>query len=816
MSPNWSDPLDWIPTTVPGIPGNEDVAADFLSPSQMMNQPVILDASFTLNTIYVHDNYTFSADASGSLTLGGGSFIPTLTIDAGKTLTFDSTAQLTIDSIVSGGSTTIMGSIISDGNVQVLSSLFLPSNSSLSTNIIESTSANISIQGTMTADSFLINGGNILSNANTSNVNIYSLMRLENNAILKISNGSFFAHGFIADSSTVFVTNVGNLTIPTAGFTNSTLTIKGGHVDLGTNANFDNSTLQTGNSSFLSLSRWTFSNSIFNIDQGDLQVLDSGILDTNSTLNILSGSLTADPNSDFSVRNSIVNISNGNFAPGYTNIEDSSVNIQQGNFEPSDLITITLTDAYNEHSYFNIGAGNADFPEGIRFLTDDNNFTLGSPHTYTIFSIADGSIIHQNYDLTGLPDESNWLLITRNIEKKATVILTYLGTPPFPPGPPSPFVNPSNTLQFSPLGILASLTSIRNLTTLQHAERMGDRVRWYASEYFLAQADVPVDSYLAQNTLLAQQSPDELLSERAIERPYYPWSFYIAPTGSYGNTKKKHGHLGNDFYTVGFLTGFDWTSSYVTNPDQNYAFGIGSIFYYNHFHAKVDQHVGNASVDQIFANIYGTWISRCLEELSVNFSVGAGYDWNHFKRNIPAGFGNNIAHSDPGGYEVGSFIGIEYLFSCAQFPHMGRFRFIPIAMLEYNWLSLNDYTEHGAGIFDLKIKSDSINSLRSFLGARMNYLFRAHCAVTIRPEVTLGWQREYLDTSQRSTFYNFTAIGPSTGTLFTATPDRNTFIAGADLYVHIYEQNSILFNYQMNLSDSFFANSFYLEWKLEF
>lgn len=709
-----------------------------------------------------------------------------------------------------------------------------------------------------TNDSTMItNGAFFLS---TNGTVALQALTMNNEAILEIQNGPFsctdltvdsasvtFANGsftttgdfilqngatFTALAGTISAAATNTITGPQTSFNNGSATVSfggdltvqksaifntlGGSVSLNGNFALQSNAIFNQQGGTVTLNDFLSDKSTANIDSGSFTATGEHSTFTSSALNINGGSVFFEnlsfTNSSFFLNNAsstsiLTNLilQNSNFQivsgdfdfPVFTRLTSSSIQIEQGDFNPQNFF-IELEHSFNGNTF--VSVANGDILLSNTYATSviaDNSILPGD--TFTLFSTLNGMI--QNPDSIVYPTSSSLIWINNFYSTEHGQSITVSAHASHP----------------SPHATIGSINASQPLTTLQRNENMREsRMRGMAtSHYHEVASNVTNGSLVAQNSLLAQSSNVEQLGERAIERSYNQWAVYIAPTGSFGSMKTTHGQLGNSYYTAGFMTGFDWATSYIHDPELNYAFGIGSTFYYNHLHADVDFNGGKSNVDQVFANIYATWISRDLEELSINFSVGAGYDFHHFDRTT-GDFGTLTAHSDPGGYEVGTFLALEYLFSRCQFPRMGSARFIPIAMVQYNWLSLNDYRETGAGIFNLDVKTESLNSLRTFLGARANYLFREGYDVTIRPEVTLGWQREYLCDTQNVTFSNFNALNPQTATLETIAPCCNNFILGADLYVMMYDWTSLQFNYQWTYNHLITNNSFYLEWKVEF
>ncbi len=583
-------------------------------------------------------------------------------------------------------------------------------------------------------------------------------------------------------------------------------------------------------------------NSLFQINKNSSWDLNGGSMSlaycniVGGTFNQSNGILEGANNMSVSNASS-VNISGGTVGVEYpVSLTSSSFNISGGAVSLVNDLVLTS-------SSFNISGGTVSLVYDILLTSSSFNISNNSSYStgagHSIYFYLDNSFTEKPYFtvLNGDLDllESNIAVYGSQVTKTGTYILfsaneitNYSISPPqstssvvwngplLESGSPQQIVLTATASSPPPHATLGSLASGQSLRTTQKTENMRDsRMRSSVGNTAIASIKDSRIEYLAQNALFAQQTPVELLGERAIQRPSKQWSSYFAPTGSFGSVKTVSGQFGNSFYTAGLMTGFDFATSYIHHPERQFAFGIGSTLYYTHLHAKLDHHGGSTNINQIYANIYGTLIAKKIEELSLDFAVGAGYDWHENKRTT-GHFGSLTARSSTGGCEAGSFVGLEYLFSKARFPGMGNCRVIPLAYLQYVFVSMDDYREHGAGEFNLKMHVNSLHSLSSFLGARSNYLFTAGKHVMIRPEVTLGWRREYLNDSQRVVFSNFLAPSPQSASLLTIAPNRNTFIAGTDLYVRMYDWTSLLFNYQMSHNNLITDHSFDLEWMAEF
>ncbi len=750
----------------------------------------------------VFDNTSLSV-TGGSLYLGSGFQLSTITFQNQSSINIQSgsvsfNGPLTFQNAtgtISGADITVGGDVLIQNSQFMMNGGVLTMGPKLSLQINENSSWSLD-GGSMSLDFLNIEGG-------TFN---------QSNGVLHVSGSGAGGNNNFTSSSLNISGGTVDFDLPIANnnFTSSFLNILGGAVNFkianeGQN-NFTSSSVNIsggvvnfsapeGNSSN------NFTSSSVNISGG---IVNFSAPEDNSSNNFTSSFVsisggTASFQGPSVLIGSIMDIST-NISPSLfqsLSLQNSLVTISNNSsYSPNFPIHFSLDNSYAELPYFIVSNGDLDL---LHSSISVDGSQVNKTGTYILFTANEIS----NYSIP-LPQSTSSVVwngpMLNSKDSAEQIVLT--ATRSSPP----------------PLATLGSLAGGQPLTTAQRTEIIRDKVRSSegntASTPFASVKDSR-NEYLAQNTFLAQQTPIELLGERAIQRPLNPWSVYFAPTGSFGSVKTKDGQLGNAFYTAGLMTGFDFASSYVHHPERKFAFGIGSTFYYTHLHATLDRHGGSTNINQIYANIYGTVIAKKLEELSLDFAVGGGYDWHDNKRTA-GHFGSLTARGSTGGCEAGGFLGFEYLFSRARFPGMGNLRVIPLTYLQYVYISMNEYREHDAGEFNLKVHTDSLHSLRSFLGARGNYRFTAGKHVTIRPEVTLGWQREYLGDDQRVVFSNFLAPSPQSTSLLTIAPNRNTFIAGADLYVRMYDWTALLFNYQMSHNDLITDHSFYLEWKAEF
>jgi len=308
--------------------------------------------------------------------------------------------------------------------------------------------------------------------------------------------------------------------------------------------------------------------------------------------------------------------------------------------------------------------------------------------------------------------------------------------------------------------------------------------------------------------LLVDNSPDlnpqvEEKQEQMEERISYcsdqPWNVYFGPTGNVGRVLTKHGTNGFHYDTVGALAGFDYAYS---------DFGIGFLADYDHIDGRAAHKWGKFTVDQAHGSLYATYIRRAEQQLAFNLILGGGYEWYTVRRNTAGG----VAQGTPQGVEFDALAGMEYTFEKKEYCGMPEhLQVVPLVNLQYIYLHVNNYREHGAGLFDLQYESQNVRSLRSTLGTRINYSWE-WTNVVFTPEVNVAWQWEYFDKNRH---IGASAAGLAT-TLAILQPGRNVALAGIDFLVTFFDRYGLEASYDFEWNTLYMDHFFYLGCNFKF
>lgn len=303
------------------------------------------------------------------------------------------------------------------------------------------------------------------------------------------------------------------------------------------------------------------------------------------------------------------------------------------------------------------------------------------------------------------------------------------------------------------------------------------------------------------------EKKQEQLTDRILQPDNSkPWSVYVGPVASCGNVKTKGKQIGLGYSSAGALAGFDYAVR--DSEDRSYYAGFGFLTDYRKKWGTAKDNFGDLSIQKVHTSFYTTFVPKPVPELAVEGIVGCAYAWDDLHRHT--GINNRLtAIGNPDEKIFDALLGIEYTFSSRsrdKFPN--NLEFVPIVNLQYIHDSISSYHEHGAGTYNLFMEKQNINSLSSFLGARLNYLFTLP-GYSLRTELNGGWQREYLNQNRNVAFTALSITNdPTYATAFGA--GCNGWLLGVDLLSTICDTVQIEMSCDLKWSDLCFDAFFYL------
>ena len=226
---------------------------------------------------------------------------------------------------------------------------------------------------------------------------------------------------------------------------------------------------------------------------------------------------------------------------------------------------------------------------------------------------------------------------------------------------------------------------------------------------------------------------------------------------------------------------------------------VGSLFSYQYTSAAMDGFGSTANVDSYTAGLYsgyhngGYYANGLLTYTRDNYDTERSILLPGLARFASATtHGNQFTTDIDGGYD----------FKLNEGWSTG-----PIAGLQYVHLGVDDFNEAGAGAEDLAVSSADVNSLRSRLGARINYNKQVGKEVAFSAEGRAEWQHEFLDDS-RAISGNFIGSGLGGFAVQTSAPQRDAALVGAGLNVTVRNRMTIFADYDVQAGQqSYFEQS---------
>lgn len=218
---------------------------------------------------------------------------------------------------------------------------------------------------------------------------------------------------------------------------------------------------------------------------------------------------------------------------------------------------------------------------------------------------------------------------------------------------------------------------------------------------------------------------------------------------------------GESFESGTFLVGADYL---LTD-----ALAVGILASYQEGWGDYNQG-GDIDLDSVRFGLYATYDSGGFY---ANTAIGGGQTGYDVKRPIRWAYLDRTATSEPDGWEFFTSASVGYDLK------RGNWTFGPQFSVQYSKLTLDEFSEHGAGSLNLRLSDTDIDSLRTYLGGRIAYTYQINQHFAIIPEVRAFWQHEFLDGGSTNARLN-----GGSGPAFTHTfsdPDEDSIYFGAGL-----------------------------------
>lgn len=341
--------------------------------------------------------------------------------------------------------------------------------------------------------------------------------------------------------------------------------------------------------------------------------------------------------------------------------------------------------------------------------------------------------------------------------------------------------------------IYASLAAVQFQSSMQYLTLVSDRVRFLQTvdsndgeEFVEAPAnremlEIENVSYVKSQPNAYSPICDPVVGPHCCTQPGIGWDGYVLGYGASGTIDQSDNALGIDYSMAGTAIGFDrWA-------DERTLVGLG--FGYNPF--NLDRENG----DEIDANnfqlsLYGNRHFGARYLLGV-FSYGhSDYEGS---RRINFGTLDRTADADANGDQFSMYV------ETGRNRQIGYVLVQPLFGLQFIHLNQEAFRETGANAANLAFPTNTVDSFRSALGARIARSYGAGGGVVI-PEVRLRWIHEFLDEAEFIT--PRIADGAASFAVQGVELGRDFFVLGAGINVGLNDHVGMFAGYDAQFSEN--------------
>jgi len=259
------------------------------------------------------------------------------------------------------------------------------------------------------------------------------------------------------------------------------------------------------------------------------------------------------------------------------------------------------------------------------------------------------------------------------------------------------------------------------------------------------------------------QDPKDFLIPSVDNR----WGAWAQGNGVFGRSYNIADVPNNRFASGGFLAGLDYAF--------NEHFIVGAFAGYEGNYTKY-VNGGRMDVNTVNFGIYTTYLAG--NGFFANHILGGGASSYSVKRPIEFGTIDRSAYSDPSGANFTTSLDLGYDIK------LGNFTITPTLSGQYTYVGIGAFTENGADSLDLRVEQQNANSLRTSLGGRVAYTWKASRKITVIPQASMLWQHEFLQNS-RNIESSLDGGAGSNFDYLTTVPSRDAVYAGVGVTVQI-------------------------------
>jgi len=266
------------------------------------------------------------------------------------------------------------------------------------------------------------------------------------------------------------------------------------------------------------------------------------------------------------------------------------------------------------------------------------------------------------------------------------------------------------------------------------------------------------------------------------------WGAFISGDVIFVNVDGRPWQQDGNFTTAGVLGGVD--------AKINDALTAGILLGYNHADADLDQQNSSATVDTYSTGAYAGYhegncyanglftyslndyeSSRVIDFPGISRTANGNTSGSQYMLNIDGGYDHPI-NSD---VTVGPFAGLQYVN-----------------------LGIDSFTESGARAANLALNDQSLDSLRSRLGVRLELRREIACRWIAASEVRLAWQHEFLN-DDRAIVASFSGSGLGAFSVRTNSPERDAALVGLGINTTYNETVTMFADYDVQVGQSHYV-----------
>lgn len=271
----------------------------------------------------------------------------------------------------------------------------------------------------------------------------------------------------------------------------------------------------------------------------------------------------------------------------------------------------------------------------------------------------------------------------------------------------------------------------------------------------------------------------EVFKSRA---PDLNWSTWAQGNGTFARVTHVSQVPNLRFNSGGFLAGADY--DWFGNNARRSSLITGLYAGYQGTDAEYEQ--GGST--RIHSTLFGGYASFAHGGFYADGVLAGGYHNYSVRRPINFSTIGRTAKSTQDGGELSAALNLGYDWQ------IGPFTFGPILGAQYTYLGIAPFNESGAQSLNLRVDSQSINSLRSTLGGRIAFTWKLTDSIRIIPEARLLWQHEFLNNPRSLGASLNGGAGPGFD-YTTSAPGRDSVFAGTGVTAQIGERWNTYFYY---------------------